>query len=316
MTKKALILSNKKNWRDARPFKSEKFYACYEYFFDLAREKNILALSASYAWYDEKRNIFKWAWTFDGKKWDKIKNVRPDIIYDKTSFNDEAELVKNAIFRNFRIVNDPEFTLLAGHKLFASLLAPKYFKKYYPVKNSKDIREALQKIPGSNLVLKPPLECGGRGVKIMPRKKLISPNLASPMLAQEFIDSSKGIRGILKGIHDLRVVFVNKKLIYAFVREPARNSLLANLAQGGTMFYVPENKLPKSLFPTIKEIQEVFSFFEPKIYSIDFMFDQKQRPWVVELNTMPGFFFFSNEHKRKQKRLFLGIIDVLKKEAV
>jgi glutathione synthase/RimK-type ligase-like ATP-grasp enzyme len=312
MTKKALILSNKKNWRDARPFKSEKFYACYEYFFDLAKSRDLTMFSASYAWYDEKKKIFKWAWTFDGKKWKKIKNVHPDIIYDKTSFGDEIQLVKNSIARDFQVINDSEFTLLAGHKLFASLLAPKYFKKYYPVRNSKSLREALKKISGNTMVLKPPLECGGRGVKIIPRKSLASLILTSPMLAQEFIDSSKGINGIAKGIHDLRVVFVNNKLIYAFIREPAKNSLLANLAQGGTMFYVPENKLPKSLFPIIKEIQKTFEFFDPKIYSIDFMFDQKQRPWIVEFNTMPGFFFFSNEHKRNQKHFFLEIIEVLK----
>jgi glutathione synthase/RimK-type ligase-like ATP-grasp enzyme len=314
--KKALILSNKKDWRDTRPFKNIKFYQCYEYFSDLARTKNLSVFSASYAWYDEKKKIFKFAWTFDGKRWRKTRNVQPDIIYDKTSFSDEIQSVKNTIRHDYQIINDPEFTLLVGHKLFASLLAPKYFKKYYPVRSPKSIREALQKIPGKKIVLKPPLECGGRGVKILPKKELVSSKLSSPMIAQEFIDSSNGIRGILRGIHDLRAVFVNKKLVYVFVREPAKNSLLANLAQGGTMFYVPENKLPKTLLPIISEIQDAFLFFEPKIYSIDFMFDQAQKPWIIEFNTMPGFFFFSETHKKKQKRLFLEIINTLLKEAV
>lgn len=315
MMKKALILSNKKSWRDNQPFKNEKFYQCYEYFCDLARQNHLQVFSASYLWYDKKKKIFRGAWTFDGKKWKKVLNVRPDIVYDKTSFSDETQSAKNTIGQEFRIVNNPEFTLLAGHKLFASLLVPKYFKKYYPARSPESVHETLQKISGSEIVLKPPLECGGRGVKIIPRKTLASIASTSAMLAQEFIDSSSGIKGIVKSTHDLRVVFVNNKLIYAFVRKPAQNSLLANLAQGGSMFYVSKQKLPKSLFPIIKEIQNAFSFFDPKIYSIDFMFDQGQRPWIVELNTMPGFFFFSDEHKKNQKELFLEIINILKKEA-
>lgn len=312
--KKVVILSNKKNAGDRLLFRDEKFYRCYEYLSDLARQNGLLVYSASHLWYDSQKKFFKVAWRFDGKKWRKDKNIRPKLVYDKSGFNEKSLATKTAIMEDFKTINDPEFTLLAGHKLFASLLFPHYFKKYYPVRDREALIEAVKKIRGRKIVLKPPLGCGGNGIVIISKKDALRTPLNFPLLAQEFIDCSRGIENIAKGIHDLRLVFVNKKLIYAFVREPAKNCYLANLAQGGTMYYIPNNRKPKSLTPIIKEVQEIFKFFNPKIYSIDFIFDKNKRPWIVEFNTMPGFFFFSEEHKKKQKIFFLEIIRVLKNE--
>jgi glutathione synthase/RimK-type ligase-like ATP-grasp enzyme len=114
---------------------------------------------------------------------------------------------------------------------------------------------------------------------------------------QEFIDSSLGVPGISSGLHDLRLVFVNNKLIYSYIRKPQKGSFLANLSQGGSLVIIPSKKLPQSLFPIVKYVQQTFATFNPKIYSIDFMFDKKKRPWIVELNSMPGLFFTPAEKK-------------------
>jgi D-alanine-D-alanine ligase-like ATP-grasp enzyme len=114
-------------------------------------------------------------------------------------------------------------------------------------------------------------------------------------------------------MHDLRLVFVNDKLIYSYIREPQDGSYLANLAQGGSLKIVPKNKLPKSLEPIISHAKELFETFNPRIYSIDFMFDEKKQPWVVELNSMPGL-FFTPEEKPYMTEMYKELLKVFKKK--
>ena len=314
MMKKVLILFDEKNWKDKEPFDDKKAYPCYEYFYQLAEERGLKMYRASYQWYDKRRKFFKYAWTLNHHKWHKIKKIKPDIIYDKAKFNSQTLHFKEDIKNVYKIINSPDFSFLLGNKLYASLLSPRYFKPYHPVKNFCDLKRVTKIIKSKKIVLKPATESGGKNITIIDKSKIRPASLSYPLLAQEFIENSAGIKNIAKGYHDLRIVFVNNKLINSFVREPARGSLLANLAQGGTMFFINPSKLPLSLSPVISEVQKLFSAFDPKIYSMDFIFDNKQKPWIVEFNTMPGFYFFSDEDKRWQKKFFLEIINLFKKE--
>jgi D-alanine-D-alanine ligase-like ATP-grasp enzyme len=112
-------------------------------------------------------------------------------------------------------------------------------------------------------------------------------------------------------MHDLRLVFVNDKLIYSYIREPKDGSYLANLAQGGKLIIVPKSKLPKALNPIVKYINETLSSFKNRIYAIDFMFDEKGKPWIVELNSMPGL-FFTPEEKPYMMEMYKELLNLFK----
>jgi D-alanine-D-alanine ligase-like ATP-grasp enzyme len=84
------------------------------------------------------------------------------------------------------------------------------------------------------------------------------------------------------------------------------------VAQGGTMEIVKRKDVPKSVGPIIKRVQDVFRFYDPKIYTIDIIFDRQQNPWVVELNTMPGMYFYESQ-KKQMDRFYLGIIRAINK---
>ena len=186
-------------------------------------------------------------------------------------------------------------------------------KKNWVVKNKTDLKKHLPKIKTSKIVLKPLIESGGKGIQIINKKDALSQAIIDrPYLIQDFIDSSFGVPGINHGMHDLRLVFINDKVIYSYIREPAKGSYLANLSQGGCLKIVPKNKLPKSLLPIIKQVNELFATFEPRIYSIDFMFDEKKKPWIVELNSMPGL-FFTSEEKPYMLEMYKELLDVFKK---
>jgi D-alanine-D-alanine ligase-like ATP-grasp enzyme len=88
---------------------------------------------------------------------------------------------------------------------------------------------------------------------------------------------------------------------------------LANLAQGGTMAIVPLHKLSKNLKPIIKRATDIFSVYGSNIYTVDVMFDEKRKPWIVELNSMPGMYFEPGQEKTR-KYFYKELLKVFKRE--
>lgn len=313
--KKVMILFGKSDWKKARPFSNKDYQYSYEYFYDLCRENGIQMYRASYEWYDYERHLFKHAWIFEGKggRWKKVNNIKPDLIYDKTKAYAEVYYKKELIGERYPFINDRIFTQLIDDKLTVSLLFPEWSKKNWLVKNKEDLEECLPKIKTKLVVLKPILESGGKGIHVLNKKDALKVAIDRPYLLQEFIDSSMGVPGVSRKMHDLRLVFVNDEIIYAYIREPQKGSYLANLAQGGSLTIVPKNKLPKSLNPIIKRANILFATFDSRVYSIDFMFDEKKRPWIVELNSMPGL-YFTPEEKPHMIKMYEKLLTVFKQK--
>jgi glutathione synthase/RimK-type ligase-like ATP-grasp enzyme len=312
--KKVMILFGKSNWKKAKPFSNKDYQYSYEYFYDLCQKNGIQMYRASYEWYDYEKNIFKHAWIFESKggKWKKVSNIKPDLIYDKTKARAEVYYKKELIGMKYAFINKLTFTQLIDDKLTVSLLFSKWCKKNFLIENKNDLKKYLPKIKTKLAVLKPLIESGGKGIQIANGKDLLAKaNIGRTYLLQEFIDSSKGVPGLSRQMHDLRLVFINDKVIYSYIREPQAGSYLANLAQGGKLIIVPKSKLPKSLFPIIKYANELFQAFNPRIYSIDFMFDENKKPWIVELNSMPGL-FFTPEEKKSMLGMYAELLSVFK----
>lgn len=314
--KKVLILFGRSDWEKNNPFRSKQHRLSYECFYDLCEKKGIQLCRASYEWYDYKKNIFKYAWIFESEnnQWKRIYNIRPNLIYDKTKDRLENYYLKELMGKRFLFINNRLFTQIIGNKLTTSLLFPKWSKKSWLVDSKTELTNALAKIKTSLIVAKPLSESGGKNVIIGPREDLLKKKLKfKDCLVQEFIDSSEGVPGISKGEHDLRIVCVNDKIIYSFIREPKKGSHLANLAQGGSLTIIPNDKIPASIKPIFQYANNLFKTFGPRIYSIDFMFDKKQNPWIVELNSMPGL-YFTPEEKPYMIELYKELIKVFQKK--
>ncbi len=314
--KKVLILFGKSNWQKSRPFENKDYQYSYEYFYSLCKKNGIQMYRASYEWYDYKKNIFKYTWIYEDKnaQWKRAFNIKPDLIFDKTKARLEIYSKKELIGKNYRFINNLEFTQFIDNKFLISLLFEQWSKKSWLANTKDELCAILPNIKTSRVVLKPLMESGGKDVFILKKKdatKKISSNQI--WLVQEFIDSSRGVPGFSKGLHDLRLVFVNEKIIYAYTREPAKGRLLANLAQGGSLSIVPFKKIPKSVLPIVSRANQIFETFVPRVYSIDFMFDEKKRPWVVELNSMPGL-YFTPEEKPSMTKMYRELLEVFRKK--
>jgi glutathione synthase/RimK-type ligase-like ATP-grasp enzyme len=270
---------------------------------------------ASHEWYDYKKNIFKYAWVYEGKgaNWKRVSNITPDLIYDKTKASTETYYKKELMHEHYPFINDLNFTKLIDDKFVTSLIFEKWSKKSWVIENSSELKNILPKLKSSKIVIKPISESGGKNVQIIDKKDAGKIQIISENIVQEFIDSSRGVPGVSKGMHDLRLVFVGDKIIYSYIREPKEGSFLANLAQGGSLIIVPKEKIPTSLKPIIASANEAFATFNPRIYSLDVMFDEKKKPWIVEFNSMPGLYFTPAE-KPHMLEMYQELLTVFKEK--
>ncbi|MDD5083843.1 MAG: hypothetical protein PHT88_02790 [Candidatus Moranbacteria bacterium] len=313
--KEVLILFGKSDWKNPHPFINEEYRSSYEYFYTLCRQSNIRMYRASYQWYDHEKRVFEHAWTYEGKcgGWKMVSGIRPDLIYDKTKSGSEAQQAKEHISEDYSFINDLNFTKIIDNKFVTSLIFPKWSKKNWFVKTKADIRKLLPELQSNKIVIKPISESGGKGIHIIDKKDLADLVFCGENIVQEFIDSSGGVPGISGKAHDLRLVFAGDKLIYAYIREPKDGSLLANVLQGGALTIVPIEQIPASLDPIVSAVNETFRSFSNRIFSIDVMFDECSNPWIVELNSMPGL-FFTTEEKPYMAKLYRELVKMFKRQ--
>lgn len=286
------------------PFSRSHYQASYEELYPMAEAAGFRIYRAPLSWFNRETQTFDQAWTFEkGRGWHLTQNIRPDLIEDRAKFSEETQATKIYLASLFPFFNEPAFTKIANSKYETSLLLPAYFKPYHRVENSTALEKELSAIGGKYLVAKPEFGSGGKGVIIDTRENILhqKEELEYPLILQEFIDSSHGIPGITPGYHDLRLVFINDEMIYSYIRIPKEGSFLANVAQGGSMEIIPPEKLPTSLLPIIADVQKAFARFPRKIYTIDLIFDETARPWIVELNTMPGVYFTPGQEATRDR---------------
>jgi glutathione synthase/RimK-type ligase-like ATP-grasp enzyme len=312
--KKVMILFGKSNWEKAKPFSNQEYQYSYEYFYSLCKEHDIAMYRASYQWYDYEKHMFKYAWIYEGQggQWKKVENIKPDLIYDKTKSRAELYYKKELMGQHYPFINDLNFTKIVDDKFVTSLIFPEWSKKNWIIKSSKDLEKILPQLKTSKIVIKPISESGGKGVHIIEKSQVQTIDLDGENIVQEFIDSSCGVPGVSNKMHDLRLVYVGDKLIYAYIREPKEGSYLANLAQGGKLIIVPKENIPASINPIIDCINEKFDSFGDRILAVDFMFDENRKPWIVELNSMPGLFFTPSE-KPYMMEMYQELLAVFKK---
>lgn len=189
-----------------------------------------------------------------------------------------------------KIVNQPDLEILCHDKLVTFEKLAAYMPMCLPV-DVTNWQTQIVKIPSDKIVVKPVLGTEGRGIIVCSKAEFnynqLDPNW-EPYLVQEFVDTSAGIPGLVSGKHDLRLYIFNGATKMAEIREPKAGSYLANIAQGGTLFQVPLDKIPAEAYAFAKDIDEHFKTFWPRIYTVDMMFGPGMKPYLVELNSQPG----------------------------
>lgn len=238
----------------------------------------------------EGGGVFNGVWRFGKNGFSKAKRpVKIDLVYDRTAgmsfpLTDEPEMA---------VVNQCDFKLLCWNKWLSFEKIGYLMPPTVWVGEKENLKSALTKIKTDWVVLKPHNGLKGIGVFVGPKDKALSfefhPKYSS-YIAQEFVDTSKGIPGIVDGLHDLRVVVANGKTVcWSHVRTPPPGSFQANVARGGKIKEVAVRKLPASIKKIVNQLAERFyQEFNNPVYSLDFGIG-KDGPLIFELNDQMGF---------------------------
>lgn len=246
---------------------------------------------ANHKYYNNCR--LKSAWYYD-KGWKKAFNQEIDIVYSRFAGSIYKNNRKNKIAEKFKykmaneipMLNHPAIDEFCWDKSIISDLFPQFTPETHLVNTKKGLKIALSSLKSNKYVFKPRYGTLGRDVLILDKNQLPK-TVEKNSLVQEFIDTSRGIKGITNQIHDLRVIIANGKIDHAFVRVPKKNVLVANVALGAKKIFVNPKILPMKAKKIVKTIDSLFTHFEPRLYSVDFIFDKKGNPFVVECNSQP-----------------------------
>jgi glutathione synthase/RimK-type ligase-like ATP-grasp enzyme len=233
--------------------------------------------------------FFQGAWLFDGQKFEQVwETVKIDLLYDRTGGvkfplpNDPGMIV----------VNNLDFKLLCWDKWAAYQQIGEFMPKTWWVGKNRNITSILDQVKTDWVVLKPHNGLKGIGVYVGPKDSASGFEFSekySDYIAQEFVDTSDGISGIAEGLHDLRVVTINKKIIWSHVRVPPDGSFKANVAQGGEIRGVPVNDLPVRVREIVQKVAGQFADqYDNPVFSVDFGIG-KDGPKVFEINDQMGF---------------------------
>lgn len=292
--------------------KKEEHKKNYELLYEMGTEKGIKFYRGNIKNYYKDK--FKIVETFKSGKWIKEYNIKVDVVIDKCVYIEDREIEnKNNISKNSLIINNIYFNNLFGSKFLTYLVLGNCMPKTFLAFNKKDLIRKIGFIRSDKIVIKPDKGIQGRGVFIINKnkkeiKQVLKKRMEYPVVVQEFIDSRSGFKGIAKGIHDFRIMFIDHKPVLTYIREPVGKSLVANVSLGGKRTVVDLKRIPKKLERKYKRVLNKLKMFENAIYSIDFIFNEKQKPFVVEINSSPSFHL---EDKKHLQNFYKKIIKLL-----
>lgn len=193
----------------------------------------------------------------------------------------------------YKVLNDINFKRLCNNKNETQKIIGEFMPRSVKIENRPTLITQLKSFSPSVLaVLKPAKGMCGRGIVIDYPEKLAEEKIEDgrEYILQEFVDTSVGIPGIITGHHDLRVVIVNGEIVLSHVRAPKEGSLLANVAQGGSIQEVLIENIPSFVIDTVKKVQScIDEKFDYPLYSIDLGIQKESGVFVFELNDQIGF---------------------------
>lgn len=192
------------------------------------------------------------------------------------------------------ITNTPEFKQFCKSKYETY----QYLKEFSPatvyIDKISDLSDALNKVNGNTVVIKPVSGSNGRDVMILDRDKVSSEKRVSEIvddgiIIQEFLNTKDGLPGIADSYHDLRIITINEKVCLVHIRIPESGSMVANTHRGAIMKELVFEQLPEDIQNFYKEVHDkiIKKFYRP-LLSMDIAYTDKG-PKLIELNAHTAF---------------------------
>ena len=174
------------------------------------------------------------------------------------------------------------------------------------VNSLKELKEEVKNIKSDKIVIKPRFGLRGIGVELYSKDKLPS-EVDKDTIVQEFIELKKmGGRS-----YDLRLMMINNRLDHAYYRLAPKGSFKANCTLGAQKKNVNIESLPAEVWAIAGMIDRKLERFYPRIYSIDLIRDKLGKYYILELESMPGFYHYTGAQAKFRKNYLNNIFKSL-----
>lgn len=304
----AFLWDSEIEWNREDPFGGEKSKDFAKYT-ELGHDYGLKLFMAKYKWYSN--GSLEKAFYWDGEKWQKVHDIDLDVAYDKFKFDSETRNMKQVMFQEVKMVNNPELEEICKDKLQTYELLPELVPETMTA-TRENAEQMLEK--HGKFVFKPRFGFAGKGVEIIENiDEFQQPEDSENFIIQQFIPTDGYPEWGVEGPHDLRTIVIDGGVQDGnYVRVPDEG-LISNISRGGDQIYVDRDELPEEVVNLIEEVKQEFEEYQPAIFSVDFMFDKDMKPWVVELNSKPGT-YYHHPVKRKEKEIpkIRSILQMLK----
>lgn len=265
---------------DDYPFDGEDYRIVYRTLAEIVTGKGhrffLVRDPASY----KGETTFKGGWEFIDEDFRRTEDdVKANVVYNKGRITFDAAA---------NVVTDPELETLCNDKHATNLLFPHLCPRTIVVKTDGEFQRALDQMPSEKIVVKPLDRFGGDGVTIGSRDVVTENNPGYPCIVQEFIDTSRGIPGIMDGLHDFRIICIGGVVAACYIRTPPQGSLVANVSLGGGEITVDVTEIPEGALELFREVDTALSHFPSRVYSVDMGLNADGRWMLIELNDQPG----------------------------
>ncbi len=265
------------------PLDKKEYFESYVEIIKALKEKGVATYIVRANSYNGKGVFSKYSF-WNGKNFiPKNEKIKVNLIYNKDNLNTIPKIT------DCPIINNLEFDEICRDKLKTAEFFPEFSTKTILANSYNEALKALEKIPGEKIVLKERFGEEGRGIFVINKTKIkkdLYKNWKN-ILVQEFMDSSIGIKGISKGMHDISANIINDKILNGLLREPKKRSYLANIALGGSSKFISKKQMPEEMKQALKKINKKLSKFYPLIARADFMNTTKGFR-LIEINSRPG----------------------------
>lgn len=245
---------------------------------DLARALNETGLECFIVRSDDEylgQGRFSSSLVFDQGEFVPAGAISIDLIFVKGTFPHQ----------DVKVFNDPFITEVCADKWKMFQTFPQFCPQTWLVESHDQFVQLQHQHQGEMMVRKPRSGSEGHEV-VVDHIENITPS-SFPFLLQTFLDSSAGIPGIVAGTHDFRIAMLDGEIIYSYYRTPPHNSLVANVAQGGSFEVVPSEMIPAEFLSIVKEIDHYMAQIPHRFYGIDLALTP-EGPKIIEMNSQLG----------------------------
>jgi glutathione synthase/RimK-type ligase-like ATP-grasp enzyme len=309
-----VIIYYTEDTKKRKPAMDKGYQGSYEFLYLLGKKKGVNFFRAPISQY-RGNGLFEMGWTFDKRLgWQKVGEIRADVVFDKCKETKKSSELKRKMFGEVPMINNPALSAVCNDKYWTYRNFKQLSPQSFLIKGTTDLKRFLLKVDSEKAVLKPVGGVGGCGILIGSKEKLASAKLGKgDYLLQEYVDTSSGVKGLIRGVHDLRMVGINGKILYSFFRKPKVGSLLCNITQGGTAHYISNSRIPLKAKKIFRDVDKKFKKFGNRLISVDLFFSGS-RPYLVEFNSTP--LIHIPAHKSDlRKKYYSELIKIFKKIA-